>query len=251
MIDICRRLENKLDKVIGQLENLESRLATVEQLQLSQSTKIELNVTRIMQVEREQSTQADSLNFLHGMVDDMKQELGQLKSKTSDLENNGQDMALIRGAVDRMEQEKFYQNLLISGIPKTPNENLTAIITTLSSKMNIDVSATDVATAYRTKSDNIYIKFMSQLIRDKIYNNRKNLQRSSITSKSLVFQAENKFYINEVLDDKQKELFYQARCKRKSANYRFIWTFHGTVYMKKSKDSSLIKISQQSDLENL
>ena len=230
MIDICRRLENKLDKVIGQLENLESRLAKVEQLQLSQSTKIELNVTRIMQVEREQSTQADSLNFLHGIVDDMKRELGQLKSKTSDLENNGQDMALIRGAVDRMEQEKFYQNLLISGIPKTPNENLTAIITTLSSKMNIDVSATDVATAYRTKSDNIYIKFMSQLIRDKIYNNRKNLQRSSITSKSLGFQAENKIYINEVLDDKQKELFYQARCKRKSANYRFIWTFHGTVY---------------------
>ena len=84
VIDICRRLENKLDKVIGQLENLESRLAKVEQLQLSQSTKMELNVTRIMQVEREQSTQADSLNFLHGMVDDMKRELGQLKSKTSD-----------------------------------------------------------------------------------------------------------------------------------------------------------------------
>ena len=69
-----------------------------------------------MQVEREQSTQADSLNFLHGMVDDIKRELGQLNSKTSDLENKGQDMAFIRGAVDRMEQEKFYQNLLISGI---------------------------------------------------------------------------------------------------------------------------------------
>ena len=39
-----------MDKDIGQLENLESRLAKVEQLQLSQSTKVELNVTKIMQV---------------------------------------------------------------------------------------------------------------------------------------------------------------------------------------------------------
>ena len=114
-----------------------------------------------MQVNGERRTQADSLNDPHKMVDDKKQELGQLKSKTSNLENNGQYMESIRGSVDCMEQEKFYQNLLLSGIPKTPNENLAAIITTLSSKMNIDVSATNVATAYRTKSDNIYIKFMS------------------------------------------------------------------------------------------
>ena len=47
VMDICRRLENKMDKVIRQLENLESRLAKVEQLQLSQSTKIELNVNQL------------------------------------------------------------------------------------------------------------------------------------------------------------------------------------------------------------
>ena len=251
VMDICNRVNNKLDKVVDQLNKLESRLSSMEQIQSSLSTQFQNLNSRVTNIESEQSSQAESLTYLHKDMDDAKNEITKLHATLSGLTKTNSIMDGLKTSVNRLEQEKSYRNLLISGIPKTNHEDLVKIITTLASKTNITLAAADVTTAYRTKSINIYVQFNSQVDRDKLYNSRKILQRERITTKSLGYQSDGKIYFNEILDDKQRELFYKARCKRKEANYLYIWTFHSIIYMKKTKDSSLCKITSDADLDSL
>ena len=251
VMDICKKMDKKIDTLIIQLDKIESRLSKVEKLQLSQEAKLEKNQSRISDLEKEQVEQKASLNFLHGEMDDARKVITEIKSEMASLANKNSIVAGMKDTIDKLEQEKSYQNLLLCGIPKTTNEDLMKIISKLSTQMKVELTPTEISTVYRTKSNNIYVKFTSQITRDKIYNSRKNLQKQKITTKSLGFDTEENIYINEVLDDGQRELFYQARCKKKTAKYRYIWTYHGAIYMKKTNDSDITKITSVADLNSL
>ena len=53
-------------------------------------------------------------------------------------------------------------------------------------------------------------------------------------------QTDGRIDVNKVLYDKQREIFYWASVKRKELHYKFIWTFHGVAYIKKTSDSELV-----------
>ena len=91
----------------------------------------------------------------------------------------------------------------------------------------------------------------SELVRDKFYKSRRLLHTKKITTNSLGMQRDGRIYVNKVLDDKQREIFYRAIVKRKELHYKFIWTFHGVVYIKKTSDSELVKITIIQDLDQL
>ena len=95
------------------------------------------------------------------------------------------------------------------------------------------------------------MKFTSELTRDTIYNGRRKLNSDNITTKTLGMQSDAKIYLNEVLDDTQREVFYRARQKRKELRYKFIWTFHGAVYVKKARESDLVKVTSVEDVNKL
>ena len=109
----------------------------------------------------------------------------------------------------------------------------------------------DLVTAYRTKTKNIYVKFNSQIIRDKLYNSRIQLQKENIDTTKLGYPDKKSIYLNEVLDEKQNDLFYQARLKRKAAEYRYIWTYHGNIYMTKDNEGDILKIESPEELKSL
>ena len=72
--------------------------------------------------------------------------------------------------------------------------------------------------------------------------------RIQIPAYKMIIKSDNKIYINEVLDENQHQLFYQARKKRRELNYRYIWTYHGNIYMKRDTDSEIMKITSSADL---
>ena len=71
-MDICKKMDKKIDTLITQLDKIESRLSKVEKLQLSQEAKLEKNQSIISDLEKEQQEQKASLNFLHGEMDDAR-----------------------------------------------------------------------------------------------------------------------------------------------------------------------------------
>ena len=218
---------------------------------------------RLDAIETKQLDYDQALTYCGDEIADLKRELKDLKnqrqldeaatrSQMSELQQNrnwnSQAIEGVRESLDRINHEKQYMNLIISGIPESPRENVSAIITQLASKLDVAIVESDLAVAYRTKKKNLYVKFNSQITRDKVYKARKFLQQRNITSKSLSLQEDNKIYINEVLDENQHQLFYQARKKRRELNYRYIWTYHGNIYMKRDTDSEIMKITSSADL---
>ena len=162
---------------------------------------------RLDAIETKQLDYDQALTYCGDEIADLKRELKDLKnqrqldeaatrSQMSELQQNrnwnSQAIEGVRESLDRINHEKQYMNLIISGIPESPRENVSAIITQLASKLDVAIVESDLAVAYRTKKKNLYVKFNSQITRDKVYKARKFLRQRNITSKSLSLQEDNK-----------------------------------------------------------
>ena len=62
---------------------------------------------------------------------------------------------------------------------------------------------------------------------------------------------ENEFYISENLTATQRELFYKARQHKTAHNYKYAWTKHGSIYIKKTETSRAQRIETEEDLNIL
>ena len=240
-----------MDTVITSLTKLETRLATLETLQQNQTKSIRQAEAKISAVQEEQRNQAASLEFAHSGIEDNKAKCDSLQKQLDNISTRLTEISDSQQLVKESKPDKSYQNLLITVIPETPRENLATVITSLAEKIDLTIAQNDICSVYRTESKNICAKFNSELVRDKFYKGRRLLHTKQITTKSLGMQTDGRIYVNEVLDDKQREIFYQARVKRKELHYKFIWTFHGVVYVKKTSDSELAKITTIQDLDQL
>ena len=247
---VITKLDKKIDKVIANLSNLDERLKNLETNQQANSRALQQTNTQLKAVEQEQRAQAKSLDYAHAEIADIKTVYCGLQKQMQEISSRLDGIKNEQGIASK-PQEKSYQNLLVCGIPETPRENLAAVMSNLAEKMGIKITANDICNIYRTKSKNIYVKFTSELTRDTIYNGRRKLNSDNITTKTLGMQSDAKIYLNEVLDDTQREVFYRARQKRKELRYKFIWTFHGAVYVKKDRESDLVKVTSVEDVNKL
>ena len=90
--------------------------------------------------------------------------------------------------VDELEQYDRRQNLIFEGVPQFQNENVTEIILSLASKLNVNLTANDISIAHRLpvkrprlKSESnvtnrrhpgIIVRFISRQKRNEMYSNR-------------------------------------------------------------------------------
>ena len=95
------------------------------------------------------------------------------------------------------------------------------------------------------------VKFNNTSSRDRLYNARLNLHKNSITPSSLGLSQSNKIFINEALSKSQRSLFYKARSAEGQLGLRYIWTYHGSIFMRKSKETDAIKITTEEELSQL
>ena len=89
------------------------------------------------------------------------------------------------------------------------------------------------------------VKFSKASARDSLYNNRKNLTKKGVNTDTLGFRGTQKIFINEVLSKTQQKLFYHARKRKEQLNWRYVWTYHGQVFMRKDHDSDAVKIATE------
>ena len=251
LAELCKKMDKKLDTVIANLTKIETRINELEAVQHRHSAAQQKTETQLQSMLEEQTSQATSLEYAHAEVKDTKASCKELSAQIAEINARLDKLDKKEAPAAKPQPDTNHQHLLIAGIPETPRENLAVIITSLAEKMEIEVAQNDICNTYRTKSKNIYVKFTSELLRDMIYKGRRQLRTKSITTKSLGMQTEANIYLNEVLNEEQKTIFFQARQKRKELDYKFIWTFHGAVYLKKTKDSKVIKITALEELSKL
>ena len=133
------------------------------------------------------------------------------------------------------EQEQYLRRdcLVISVIPKTPEENTEEIVKEVATLMDVDLDDSDISISHRlpTKSasscPNIIIKFTRRVCRDNIYRQRKILNDYTTSDVNLGRVAANKIFISESLTANNKQLFDKCLVYKKEHSYKYIWTLHG------------------------
>lgn len=62
---------------------------------------------------------------------------------------------------------------------------------------------------------------------------------------------DNPFYVNEHLAPERKKLFGLARGKQKRSNIKYLWTRDGNIFMRKTDQGAVTKITKKEDLDTL
>lgn len=249
--DVCTK--NDLSKLLA-----ENRQWMEKQFD-SISSQLEAVSKRVTIVETEQKEQARALLYYGDEIQDIKASLDIIMSEKEAMTQSSSSMAYLTKSVIKVEQERNLKTLLINGVPKTENENLLTFIEKLSEKLEVSFSAADIDSVFRAKPKTdsarppvIIIKFNSLGARDALYDGRKSIIKNKVTTKSLgVNQVDSNVYINEQLTKLEADLFYKVREKKRELTYKYAWTFHGHIFMRKEKSSEAIRINSDKDLIDL
>lgn len=248
-----------LQQILNKLEEIEKSSNKQYQSLLTAVNKIN---SRLDALESEQTRVIDCLDFISNDVDELKKEHEQLKVAVSKLENanntrSAQDNALTN-TVDRIEHEKNLKTLIVANIPASQHEDTVKIVTNLAAKLDASILPGDIDSAFRIKSETstnrpplIMVKFTNTVSRDNLYNARKNFKKHSITTQSIGFRKTDKIYINEALTRSQRSLFYKARQTKSQTKWRYVWTYHGQVFMRKTVNDDPVKIASEKELDQL
>ena len=192
--------------------------------------------------------------------DKQRQEIRKLNQCTNDLKKQRNNEEL---KVDELEQYDRRQNLIFEGVPQFQNENVTEIILSLASKLDVNLTANDISIAHRlpvkrprlnseSKVTNrhhprIIVRFISRQKRKEMYSNRMKAKHIS----DFPVQGMNKLCVNENLTQRRKRLFWLAKQKAKELSYKFIWTSNGQIFIREDKKADSLPIRTEYDLDNL
>ena len=98
--------------------------------------------------------------------------------------------------------------------------------------------------APRIKHPPIIARFVSRYKGNQVY-------ISPFKSKeSYNFEVENleRLYVNEILTQKQKQLFRHTKQKAKDINYKFYWTFNRQIIVRKNEERDKTYIKHERNL---
>lgn len=151
-----------------------------------------------------------------------------------DIDHSGGDMML---SADQSLQSESQESSLL------------AVINYCQNNLNIEVTPNDISAVHRLpkgKYDRVrpvIVRFSNRRVRDQIFAARRRMRPSRTESSSIV-------YVNEHLSKTNEQLFSKCRMMYKNKQVARVWTWHGTVCVKRN-DSRIVKVLSMDDLSNL
>ncbi|KAF0682245.1 spindle pole body component 110-like [Aphis craccivora] len=130
------------------------------------------------------ASKESSLNFYGESFDEIKKKMDTVVNIVNGMENRvmetelrcsklEKDVDYLKIILNNKEQASLNQSVEITGIPKTPNEDIPNIITSVANILNISIKNEDIVDTYRLKpykntDGKIIAKFNSTILKDSI-----------------------------------------------------------------------------------
>jgi len=225
--------------------------------------KLEVLTTNVASIE-------SSLNFYGESFDEIKKKMDNVVNIVNGMENRvietelrcsklEKEVDYLKIMLNNNEQASLNQCVEITGIPKTPNEDIPNIITSVANILNISIKNEDIVDTFRLKpykntDGKIIAKFNSMILKDSIIKSIKlrYKNKNPVTANNLHTNfPEVKIFINDQLTKENKRLFWLTKEISKTYGYRFVWSNSGGVYLKKQEGEQVIKIQTTQILQNL
>ena len=157
--------------------------------------------------------------------------------------------------INSIQQYLRVNNLEVVGLPESNDGEYdeTLLINALNELEGLDIPVRpeDIDISHPLKSnrkDNKpvhVVRFVSRKTKFQILAAKKREQNKQFKFRN------NDVYINEHLSPQNRALFGAAQDKKRALNYKYCWTRGGTIHMRKTDESVVVKILSNDDLDNL
>lgn len=176
------------------------------------------------------------------------------KIETLESENREikREIVLLKKHCDRMESNTRMQNVVISGIPESKNENLDDLVLKIAENLGVTLKKDQILKTSRFRPRNgttkpILVSFAHPSIKEQLlslYNIRK-----SIKGDVLGFATDIIIRIGDHLTSQKQMLLQKAKKELKSTGlYSYVWTQNGNVLIRKTSNSKICKINNLDDI---
>lgn len=208
-------------------------------------------------------TVRNEIKDVNNKIDDVKIELkADIKSVKDECKAKFQhyDAALesVNKRVDDVTREiAALQNrneLIISGIPMQPDENLNSTLTDIGKYLAVKDTSNLMATTRRMKSGSsshndglVAVEFALKATRDEFYSAY--LRKRDLKLKHIGLNSDRRIYINESLSTEARKLKSAALHLKKAGKLASVYTKQGIVYVKKAADGSAVVIKSEVELD--
>ena len=247
-----KMLERKLQPLVTSLDTLTKSVD-------SMSTKYDKVLQKVTVLEQANSKQLKINKDLEESNTKLSTEVTKLSEK----------LKVCKESLNNLEQYTRRECLEVSGIAELQDENTDELVIKVGSLMGVEINKEDISVSHRipkpsfssvaagnwnnveASTPKIIVKFTCRATRERFYVARKNLKDKTTGNLDLLLPSENKIYISENLTATNRELFKDCLKVKKDLNYRFIWTHHGRIFLRKDSGSPVIMVSNRSILDQV
>lgn len=179
-------------------------------------------------------------------------------------------IVLLEDKIETLERKMRATGIEIRNAPRaTPNNNkpeskveLSNLVKTIGESVAINLNESDIKDVYRINSSKetikpIIVELNSVIKKETLINavktfNRNKSKEEKLNSKHIKLPGLTQpIFVAETLTFKAQKLYYLAREFQRLNKYAYCWTSKGTVHLRKSEGSPLIRINTESDLAKL
>jgi prefoldin subunit 5 len=208
------------------------------------------------------------LDYLGNEYDDLKRFSKTAKQQISRLESRLAEIAdkveLVSNSIDEAQEYSYSYNVKVAGIPhlkqKESARDTSDLCIKIFHEMGVALSIQDINIAHRVPTrktnDNqpkpIICKFTRRLAREQVMAVRRDITK--VDPSRLGLHPESNLShagIYDHLTPRLQKVLAEAKKFKDDNNYRFCWTKHRSIYLRKTENSNPIRIHQRSDLTKI
>lgn len=159
------------------------------------------------------------------------------------------EVTKIKYQLNKMEQDKLKNNIIVQGIPYYDDENVSDIVRRMGQKLEVPIKRNFKAYRLgRGVNSPIKIEMEDSEEKNKLFKSKK---KQYLESKDLGFPTNKKIYLNPDLTEANLKLFTAARIFKKMNNYKYVWFSAGNIFLREGDNTKVMLVKNEEQLKNL
>lgn len=216
-------------------------------------TAMEKNIRNILaEVKKEAAAVKASTDLMNHNYESFKGDVEVLKKKVAELGKRPGDPQ-VNEHVEELNQYQRRNNILISGIPETTNENVYDIVCSVAAALDVQIGHGDLDAVHRLPSSKpevpkqILAKIICRWKKEEMMTAKWHKKTLTTTDINLHGPTRN-IYLNDHLTKFNESIAKRARDLKREGHIFSTWTRDCKVFVRKTKDGRATAIKKELDL---
>ncbi|XP_045764375.1 uncharacterized protein LOC123866739 [Maniola jurtina] len=194
----------------------------------------------------------------------LEKEVKVSSSRCAEVDKLEETVAQLREDLNARDQDLLQGDIEITNLPEVNGENPHHTIMVVAAKLGVDLDEKDIIFAERvgkkndsssqmeggTRGRRVVVRLARPNLRESFLRSART--RRGITTEGLGFDLPaRRFYVNERLTKKNKQLFYLVRETAKRLQWRYTWTKRGKIYARQGEGKPAHQIKSETDVDRV